>query len=152
MDTSIDSEGHGADSHPNMDNDIEREARPPLKPKLKPEPQLETKSRLFLDGILNKRIRVDLTDTRYIIGRLVCTDKDCNLVMSESVEHGVSKKINELSNDDKNNSIMNNDDQNGADSEHNTQIATETGRHLGIVMVPGNHIVRLCEARNVLNK
>ena len=42
---------------------------------------VETSKRMFLEGLLNRRLKVLLSDERVIFGRLLCTDHDCNLIM-----------------------------------------------------------------------
>ena len=44
------------------------------------------KARALLTGYLNERMRVTISDGRVIDGRLICTDRDCNLVLSNCEE------------------------------------------------------------------
>ena len=40
-----------------------------------------------LRGFLNKRLRVELSDGRFVIGDLLCTDKDMNIVLGNCEEN-----------------------------------------------------------------
>ena len=44
------------------------------------------KAKALLTGYLNERMRVTISDGRVIDGRLICTDRDCNLVLSNCEE------------------------------------------------------------------
>ena len=44
------------------------------------------KAKALLSGYLNERFRVTISDGRVIDGRLICTDRDCNLVLSNCEE------------------------------------------------------------------
>ena len=44
------------------------------------------KAKVLLNGYLNERLRVTISDGRVIDGRLICTDRDCNLVLSNCEE------------------------------------------------------------------
>lgn len=60
------------------------------------------KARALLTGYLNERMRVTISDGRVIDGRLICTDRDCNLVLSNCEEflsqEEMSKAINFIKN------------------------------------------------------
>lgn len=43
-------------------------------------------AKALLTGYLNERMRVTISDGRVIDGRLICTDRDCNLVLSNCEE------------------------------------------------------------------
>ena len=45
-----------------------------------------SKVREELEGYLNKRMRVSLSDGRVIDGMFLCTDKDCNMVLGNCEE------------------------------------------------------------------
>jgi small nuclear ribonucleoprotein (snRNP)-like protein len=40
----------------------------------------------FIAGMLGKKLRLRLTDGRMVEGRCMCTDRDCNVVISETTE------------------------------------------------------------------
>lgn len=56
------------------------------------------KAKALLTGYLNERMRVTISDGRVIDGRLICTDRDCNLVLSNCEEflsqEEMSKELN----------------------------------------------------------
>ena len=43
-------------------------------------------ARRELEGYLNKRMRIRISDGRVIDGMLVCTDRDCNIVLANCEE------------------------------------------------------------------
>ena len=43
-------------------------------------------ARRELEGYLNKRMRIGLSDGRVIDGMFLCTDKDCNIVLGNCEE------------------------------------------------------------------
>lgn len=45
-----------------------------------------SKAREELEGYLDKRMRVSLSDGRVIDGMFLCTDKDCNMVLGNCEE------------------------------------------------------------------
>ena len=50
------------------------------------EPQEEDPARKTLKSYLNKRMKVKLSDGRYVVGDLLCTDKDMNIVLGNCEE------------------------------------------------------------------
>lgn len=66
---------------------------------------------------LRKHLKVTLSDGRVIVGFFLCTDSDMNLILGDSSEFEVSS----TSEDGK----------------------LEKRRHVGSVMVPGSHIVKV---------
>ena len=53
------------------------------------------KAKELLTGYLNERLRVTISDGRVIDGRLICTDRDCNLVLSNCEEFLSSEEMSE---------------------------------------------------------
>lgn len=43
--------------------------------------------REVLRGFLNKRLRVELSDGRFVLGDLLCTDRDMNIVLGNCEEN-----------------------------------------------------------------
>ena len=43
--------------------------------------------REILRGFLNKRLRVELSDGRFVLGDLLCTDRDMNIVLGNCEEN-----------------------------------------------------------------
>ncbi|CAH2012839.1 unnamed protein product [Acanthoscelides obtectus] len=67
---------------------------------------------------LNKSFRIEMTDGRVLIGVFLCTDRDANIILgscSEYLPHSINGKP-----------------------------ANEEPRMLGLVMIPGKHIVPDC--------
>lgn len=67
-----------------------------------------------LSKYLNLSMKFALSDGRVIIGKLKCTDSNCNIVVSDSIEYGVD-----------------------AASADGLQLR----RRLGLAMIPGKHIL-----------
>jgi len=72
-----------------------------------------------LESMLGHQLRVEITDGRVVYGRLACTDHHQNLILCGSEEHGPASTT--------------------ADGEPHPLVYR---RRLGMVMVPGTHIVR----------
>lgn len=66
---------------------------------------------------LNKTFRVEMTDGRVLTGIFLCTDRDANIILGSCSEY--------LPMDEKN------------------KIVNEEPRMLGLVMIPGKHIVTI---------
>eukprot|EP00041_Stephanoeca_diplocostata_P026049 m.694353 g.694353 ORF g.694353 m.694353 type:complete len:487 (-) comp22881_c0_seq1:3308-4768(-) len=75
-----------------------------------------------LEGLLGRQLRVTLSDGRLIYGKLLCTDRDRNLVLGDSDEYNKCSGT-EIGDGD------------AASSGY------EFRRRIGLVMVPGAHIV-----------
>ena len=74
--------------------------------------------RSWLERLLSQTVRVEISDGRVIYGRLMCTDRDLNLVLGHAEEHGPTPG--------------------------ETDVASPTlvcRRQIGVVMVPGKHVV-----------
>lgn len=78
-------------------------------------------ARASLESMLSRKLRVEISDGRVIYGRLVCTDSDLNLILCGSEEHGPTQCT-------------------AAAGDAATSVSAFR-RHLGMVMVPGKHIV-----------
>lgn len=76
-----------------------------------------TPGRKLLRSLLNKNMKIKLTDGRVLIGIFLCTDKDANVILGTCDEY--------LS----------------EDSVDNPQLGER--RMLGLAMVPGRHIVSI---------
>lgn len=85
----------------------------------------------FLESLLNRKLRIHTTDERMFWGDFKCTDPDRNIVLAHTYEYRqpsaqqLSKAAQEAGSDAK--SIK-------MDMTH---------RYLGLVVVPGEHIVRI---------
>uniref|UniRef100_A0A9L0KCB5 N-alpha-acetyltransferase 38, NatC auxiliary subunit n=1 Tax=Equus asinus TaxID=9793 RepID=A0A9L0KCB5_EQUAS len=61
-------------SHPAQDSDGEREDSP------------ATRARQQLEALLNKTMRIRMTDGRTLVGCFLCTDRDCNVILGSAQE------------------------------------------------------------------
>lgn len=65
---------------------------------------------------LNKTFRVEMTDGRVLTGVFLCTDRDANIILGSCSEYLPIEK---------------------------TKVGNEEPRMLGLVMIPGKHIVSI---------
>lgn len=75
---------------------------------------------------LNKTFRVEMSDGRVLVGVFLCTDRDANIILGSCSEYLPEE----------------------ASACNSTSTANEEPRMLGLVMVPGKHIVSLCIDQN----
>ncbi|CAM1504078.1 Fc.00g016690.m01.CDS01 [Cosmosporella sp. VM-42] len=90
----------------------------------------QDEAREYLSGIINKNLRVLTTDGRLFWGSLKCTDPDKNIVLAHTYEYRQpsAKKVAEAA----------------ATKAPDESVTLDlTSRYLGLVVVPGHHIVRL---------
>ncbi|CAG9840019.1 unnamed protein product [Diabrotica balteata] len=78
---------------------------------------------LLLRSWLNTSLTVEMTDGRILIGVFLCTDRDANIILGSCSEY--------------------------LPFENNSKITNEEPRMLGLVMVPGKHIVSIILDPNV---
>ncbi|KAM5355491.1 hypothetical protein ACJ41O_002137 [Fusarium nematophilum] len=83
----------------------------------------------FLSGILNKNLRVYTSDGRLFWGALKCTDPDKNIVLAHTYEYRQSSSRQRAE----------------AEQMAGGEIVKldMTSRYLGLVVVPGHHIVKV---------
>ncbi|KAJ4315558.1 hypothetical protein N0V84_008321 [Fusarium piperis] len=86
-------------------------------------------AREYLSGILNKNLRVYTTDGRLFWGALKCTDPDKNIVLSHTYEYRQPSSRQRAEAAEK------------AGGE--TVTLDMSSRYLGLVVVPGHHIVKM---------
>lgn len=72
---------------------------------------------------LNKSLRIKMSDGRILIGVFLCTDRDANVIMGSCSEYL-------------------------PEGEEGAEKANEEPRMLGLVMVPGKHIVSVAVDKN----
>lgn len=75
---------------------------------------------------LNKSLRIDMSDGRVLVGIFLCTDRDANVILGSCTEY-LPEDVNE---------------------EPNASAPIEEPRMLGLVMVPGKHIVTVSVDEN----
>ncbi|KAI9674251.1 MAG: hypothetical protein M1829_003798 [Trizodia sp. TS-e1964] len=76
----------------------------------------------FLESLLGKTLRITTTDTRIFLGGMKCTDKDRNIILSRAYEYRCPP-ISSVS-------VEN-------------PIADMTSRFLGLVVIPGQYIIKI---------
>ncbi|XP_024604131.1 N-alpha-acetyltransferase 38, NatC auxiliary subunit isoform X1 [Neophocaena asiaeorientalis asiaeorientalis] len=90
-------------SCPAQDSDGEREDSP------------ATRARQQLEALLNKTMRIRMTDGRTLVGCFLCTDRDCNVILGSAQEF----------------------------LKPSDSFSAGEPRVLGLAMVPGHHIVSI---------
>ncbi|KAI0384142.1 Sm-like ribonucleoprotein [Hypomontagnella monticulosa] len=85
----------------------------------------------FLKSLINKNIRIYATDGRLFVGTFKCTDTHSNVVLSLTYEYRQpsQQKLAEAAS--------------SSDPAKGTVTADMTSRYLGLVVVPGEHIVKM---------
>ncbi|UNI23542.1 hypothetical protein JDV02_009360 [Purpureocillium takamizusanense] len=90
----------------------------------------------YLQSLLNKNLRITTTDGRLFWGSFKCTDPDSNVVLAHTYEYRqpsderVRRHLAE--------------EQEAAAAEGSTTVALDmTSRYLGLIVVPGHHIVKM---------
>jgi small nuclear ribonucleoprotein (snRNP)-like protein len=82
----------------------------------------------YLRSLLNQQLKVELSDGRLLVGQLLCTDRDQNIILVGCSEHAWLPAIS----------------LNGQHCPSDSQTPLEHEvRLLGLVVIPGEHIRRL---------
>ena len=92
-----------------------------------------TTAKEYLRSMLNKLMRIKLSDGRILIGVFLCTDRDSNVILGSCSEYVIDQETQE--DGDK-------EDKNEIDTEIDPTLSIEP-RILGLAMVPGKHIVSI---------
>lgn len=79
-------------------------------------PNLDTPGKQKLWSWLNKNLKIEMTDGRVLVGVFLCTDRDGNVILGSCSEY--------LKPED--------------------TVNMDEPRVLGLVMVPGRHIISIC--------
>ncbi|XP_029310657.1 N-alpha-acetyltransferase 38, NatC auxiliary subunit isoform X1 [Cottoperca gobio] len=74
-----------------------------------------SQARQKLEGLLNKNMRIRMTDGRTLVGLFLCTDRDCNVILGSAQEFLKSTDI----------------------------FSQGEPRVLGLAMIPGHHVVSI---------
>jgi len=82
----------------------------------------------FLTSILNKNLRIVTTDGRLFWGQFKCTDPDCNVVLSHTYEYREPSSLQRSQ---------------ALQSAKGNVRLDMISRYLGLVVVPGKHIVKI---------
>ncbi|TGJ88476.1 hypothetical protein E0Z10_g316 [Xylaria hypoxylon] len=92
----------------------------------------KAEAEVYLKSLINKTLRIHATDGRMFIGTFKCTDTDRNVVLSVTHEYRQpsQQKLTEAT---------------AAAASENSQTvkADMTSRYLGLVVIPGEHIVKM---------
>ncbi|XP_050789562.1 N-alpha-acetyltransferase 38, NatC auxiliary subunit, partial [Gopherus flavomarginatus] len=95
-----------------------RRLSPPLSPQDSdgeaPDPP-SARARRKLETLLNRNMRIRMTDGRTLVGCFLCTDRDCNVILGSAQEF----------------------------LKASDSLAASEPRVLGLAMVPGHHIVSI---------
>uniref|UniRef100_UPI00398E9681 N-alpha-acetyltransferase 38, NatC auxiliary subunit n=1 Tax=Pristiophorus japonicus TaxID=55135 RepID=UPI00398E9681 len=76
---------------------------------------LYSHARQMLESLLNKSMRIRMTDGRTLIGLFLCTDRDCNVILGSAQEY----------------------------LKPTDCLAQGEPRVLGLAMIPGHHVVSI---------
>ena len=101
---------------------------------IEPMPSENNAGKDFLRGMLNKLMKIKLSDGRILIGVFLCTDRDSNVILGSCSEYVVDQGNNEEKPANTDNALE--------DSEIDPTLNIEP-RILGLAMVPGKHIVSI---------
>lgn len=55
-------------------------------PQVQPDLSSSSQARQKLEGLLNKNMRIRMTDGRTLVGLFLCTDRDCNVILGSAQE------------------------------------------------------------------
>ncbi|XP_026154831.1 N-alpha-acetyltransferase 38, NatC auxiliary subunit isoform X2 [Mastacembelus armatus] len=80
-----------------------------------PEESSSCQARQHLEGLLNKNMRIRMTDGRTLVGLFLCTDRDCNVILGSAQEFLKSTDT----------------------------FSQGEPRVLGLAMIPGHHVVSI---------
>ncbi|KFY04901.1 hypothetical protein V491_09238 [Pseudogymnoascus sp. VKM F-3775] len=83
-------------------------------------------SKDYLNGLLNKSLRVTTTDQRMFLGEFKCTDSDRNIILAHTYEYRLPSES----------SLP----QTGGAGSVTLEM---TSRYLGLVVLPGEHITKI---------
>ncbi|KAI1464103.1 uncharacterized protein F4812DRAFT_463161 [Daldinia caldariorum] len=100
----------------------------------------------FLKSLLDKTLRIYTTDGRIFIGTFKCTDTHSNVVLALTYEYREpsQQKVAEAKAQAFAGSDPDPDPDSGPGSGAEDKVALDmTSRYLGLVVVPGEHIVRM---------
>ncbi|KAI1251918.1 hypothetical protein MGN70_006489 [Eutypa lata] len=92
--------------------------------------QEKAEAEAFLKSLVNRTLRIHTTDSRMFVGTFKCTDPNSNIILSLTHEYRQpsKQKLAEAA---------------AADPNSETVTADMTSRYLGLVVIPGEHIVKM---------
>ncbi|KAI9171764.1 N-alpha-acetyltransferase 38-B, NatC auxiliary subunit [Paramyrothecium foliicola] len=86
-------------------------------------------AREYLSSLLNKNLRITVIDGRMFWGSFKCTDPDMNIVLANTYEYRQPSAEKQAEAAER--------------TSHGTVTLDMTSRYLGLVVVPGHHIIRM---------
>ncbi|XP_029695695.1 N-alpha-acetyltransferase 38, NatC auxiliary subunit isoform X1 [Takifugu rubripes] len=90
-------------------------ARSAVNRKEQPDMSSSIQAKQKLEGLLNKNMRIRMTDGRTLVGLFLCTDRDCNVILGSAQEFLKSTDT----------------------------FSQGEPRVLGLAMIPGHHVVSI---------
>lgn len=88
-------------------------------------------AREFLSSLLNKTLRIVASDGRMFLGVFKCTDPDANVILADTYEYRQP-------------SVQEQEDAKRAAGSGITSLPMHmTSRFLGLIVVPGEHVVKI---------
>ncbi|KAL2020710.1 hypothetical protein VTK56DRAFT_8010 [Thermocarpiscus australiensis] len=99
----------------------------------------------FLHSLLNKNLRVTTTDSRMFHGTFKCTDSESNIILQHTYEYRppTHQQVSEAAAAAAAAAGENDDDGTSRTDTGKKVKVDMTSRYLGLVVVPGQHIVRI---------
>ncbi|CAN0089265.1 unnamed protein product [Ectocarpus sp. 4 AP-2014] len=104
-------------------------------------------------AMLGSQLRTTLSDGRVVQGTLQCMDRLTNFILADAVETGTAPAEPTAGSGGRVNDVQDGDEGsvgNGADNADSSSTSSSAGqqpgaqqRHLGVVMIPGKHLVRV---------
>ncbi|KAH6672430.1 LSM domain-containing protein [Halenospora varia] len=79
----------------------------------------------YLSSLLNKNLRITTSDSRMFLGQFKCTDSDRNVVLAHTFEYRIPPPPKDL------------------EEGHERVTLDMTSRYLGLVVVPGEYIIKM---------
>lgn len=86
----------------------------------------------YLAGLLGKTLRVQISDRRLFTGQFKCTDKDKNIILANAHEYREPSQA-----------ALEAAAVEASPSNQAKVVADMTSRFVGLIVVPGEHIVRM---------
>jgi small nuclear ribonucleoprotein (snRNP)-like protein len=97
----------------------------------------------FLKPLLTKNMRVLATDGRLFIGQLKCTDPDCNIILAHTYEYRHPSGATPTLGSDSPSPLVVAGLPPPPSSSNGSSLAGMKSRYLGLIVVPGKHIVKI---------
>jgi len=99
---------------PAVNNHVNNDEMDEKLPTIPIPPSEKSNGRVFLESLLNKTVKIEITDGRTLIGTYLCTDREKNIILGSCQEFIA-----------------------------NPETSLEEPRLLGLAMIPGRHVKSL---------